>query len=224
MIKRIQYLKRFLKKYAFSIILFTFVFSLLSFIFVNMKNIAIFASGSGTNAETIIQYFSSNDSVSVSRIFCNNAKAYVLTRAKNLNVPALVFNKKMFYDSDIVYDQLKNDKTDLIVLAGFLWLVPVNILKEYKNKIINIHPALLPKYGGKGMYGSKVHEAVLIAGEKESGITIHFVNEKYDEGKIVFQAKCAIDTSDTPDSLAAKIHKLEHKHYPPVIENILISL
>ncbi len=186
-----------------------------------MKNIAIFASGSGTNAETIIKYFDNNKNISVSRIFCNKENAYVLTRAKNLTIPTLVFNKKIFYDSDIILNQLKNDKTDLIVLAGFLWLVPDNILKKYKNRIINIHPALLPKYGGKGMYGSKVHEAVVNAKEKESGITIHLVNEVYDDGKIIFQGKCIVEQSDTPDSLAAKIHKLEHKHYPQVIEQIL---
>ncbi len=189
-----------------------------------MKNIAIFASGSGTNAETIIKHFDNNKNISVSRIFCNKETAYVLTRATNLAIPTLVFNRKMFYDSDIVLDQLKKDKTDIIVLAGFLWLVPDNILKKYKNRIINIHPALLPKYGGKGMYGSKVHEAVVNAKEKESGITIHFVNEVYDEGKIVFQGKCVVEESDTPDSLAAKIHKLEHKHYPEVIEKVLMAL
>ena len=188
-----------------------------------MKNIAIFASGSGTNAETIIKYFDKHKNISVSRIFCNKETAYVLTRARNLTIPTLVFNRKMFYDSDIILDQLKKDKTDLIVLAGFLWLVPDNILKNYKNRIINIHPALLPKYGGKGMYGSKVHEAVVNAKEKESGITIHFVNETYDDGKIVFQGKCIVEQSDTPDSLAAKIHKLEHKHYPQVIEAILME-
>ncbi len=186
-----------------------------------MKNIAIFASGSGTNAETIINYFNNRNDISVSRIFCNNKNAYVLTRAKNLNVPAMVFNREDFYNSDTVLARLKNDKTDLIVLAGFLWLIPGNILKNYKNRIINIHPALLPKYGGKGMYGSKVHQAVIDAGEKESGITIHFVNEKYDEGEIIFQAKCKVEKEDTPETLAAKIHKLEHKYYPVVIGKVL---
>jgi len=188
-----------------------------------MKNIAIFASGSGTNTETIINYFY-NKNISVKGIYCNNEKAYVLIRAKKLNVPALVFDRNAFYQSDTVLDQLKKDNTDLIVLAGFLWLIPDNILKNYRNRILNIHPALLPKYGGKGMYGSKVHEAVINAGEKESGITVHFVNEKYDEGEIVFQAKCRVDKNDTPDSLAGKIHKLEHKHYPEVIEKVLMAL
>ncbi len=189
-----------------------------------MKNIAIFASGNGTNAERIIKHFINNESISVSGIYSNNENAFVLTRAKNLNVPTMVFNRKMFYESEVVVDQLKKDKTDLIVLAGFLWLVPGNILKMYKNRIVNIHPALLPKYGGKGMYGSRVHEAVIEAGEKESGITIHYVNEKYDDGKIIFQAKCTVNKDDTPESLASKIHKLEHRHYPEVIEKIVMSL
>jgi len=203
---------------------FTFVLSLLSFIFVNMKKIAIFASGNGTNAETIIKYFDKNNDVTVSRVFCNRENAFVLTRAKNLDIPVLIFDRKTFYESDKVLNQLKKDNTDLIVLAGFLWLIPDNILKNYRNRILNIHPALLPKYGGKGMYGSKVHEAVINAGEKESGITVHFVNEKYDEGEIVFQAKCRVDKNDTPDSLAGKIHKLEHKHYPEIIEKVLMAL
>ena len=189
-----------------------------------MKNIAIFASGNGTNAETIIKHFDKSNDITVSRVFCNKENAFVLTRAKNLNIPTLIFDKKTFYESDNVLNQLNEDNTDLIVLAGFLWLIPDSILKNYRNRILNIHPALLPKYGGKGMYGSKVHEAVINAGEKESGITIHFVNEKYDEGEIVFQEKCQIEQNDTPDSLAAKIHKLEHLHYPAVIEEVLMAL
>ena len=147
--------------------------------------------------------------------------AYVLTRAKKFNIPTLTFNKNDFLKTDKIINQLKNDETDLIILAGFLWLVPINILKRFTNRIINIHPALLPKYGGKGMYGSFVHEAVIKANEKESGISIHLVNEKYDEGEIIFQAICKIDGNETPDSLAAKIHTLEHNHFPQVIEEFL---
>lgn len=186
-----------------------------------MKKIAIFASGSGTNAQNIIEHFANNSDIQVCRIYSNNEDAYVLTRAKNFDIPTFTFNKNDFYKTDKVLNQLKNDKTDLIVLAGFLWLIPLNILKKYPNKIINIHPALLPKYGGKGMYGSFVHEAVINANEKESGISIHFVNEKYDDGKIIFQAKCKIEENDTPESLAAKIHALEYEHFPQVIEEFL---
>lgn len=186
-----------------------------------MKNIAIFASGSGTNAQNIIEYFKDDSSIGINRIYSNKENAYVLNRAKNFNIPTYIFNKNEFYNTDKVLNQLQKDKTDLIVLAGFLWLIPKNILKSYPNKVVNIHPALLPNYGGKGMYGSFVHEAVINANEKESGISIHFVNEKYDEGEIVFQTRCTIEKNETPDSLAAKIHALEHKHFPKVIGKIL---
>jgi phosphoribosylglycinamide formyltransferase 1 len=139
-------------------------------------------------------------------------------------IPALTFNRNDFYKDDKVLNLLQHDETDLIVLAGFLWLIPLNLLRMFPNRIINIHPALLPNYGGKGMYGSFVHEAVIKAQEKESGISIHFVNEKYDEGEVIFQARCKIDKNDTPDSLAAKIHDLEHKHFPQVIEEVLSTI
>ena len=145
----------------------------------------------------------------------------MLERAKQLNVKSVYFNREDFYSSDKVVECLKENQIDFIVLAGFLWLIPDNILKEYPNKIINIHPALLPKYGGKGMHGHHVHEAVIAAKEQESGITIHYVNEKYDEGNIIFQAKCSITPEDTADSLAEKIHLLEKEHFPKVIDNLL---
>ncbi len=186
-----------------------------------MKKIAIFASGSGTNAQNIIEYFANKKDIKVCRVYSNNNDAYVLTRAKIFDIPTYTFDRNEFLTSDNVLKQLQKDGTDLIVLAGFLWLIPKNLLDTYNNRIVNIHPALLPNYGGKGMYGSLVHEAVIKAGEKESGISIHFVNEKYDDGEIIFQAKCKIDKNDTPYSLAAKIHTLEYKHYPQIIEKIL---
>ena len=186
-----------------------------------MKNIAILASGSGTNAQNIIEYFADNINIQVCRVYSNNQDAYVLTRAKNFNIPTFAFNKNEFLKTDKILNELQKDGTDLIILAGFLWLIPKNILDNFTNRIINIHPALLPNYGGKGMYGMFVHETVIKAGEKESGISVHFVNEKYDDGEIIFQTRCKIDEKDTPESLAAKIHTLEYKHYPRVIEEIL---
>lgn len=186
-----------------------------------MKKIAIFASGSGTNAQNIIEYFADNNNVQVCRIYSNNPDAFVLTRAKNFNIPVFIFNRNEFLKTDKVLNRLRKDETDLIVLAGFLWLIPDNILNSFSNRIINIHPALLPDYGGKGMYGMFVHEAVIKAGEKESGISIHFVNEIYDDGEIIFQAKCKVDKKETPESLAAKIHTLEYKYFPRIIEEVL---
>jgi len=188
-----------------------------------MKNIAIFASGSGTNAQRIIEYFNKHRSISVTRIFCNKKDAYVLIRAEKLGIPTFVFGRNEFYNSNEVLNKLKDDEIDLVVLAGFLWLVPANILSEFSNRIINIHPALLPKYGGKGMYGMRVHEVVISAGDKESGISIHYVNEKYDEGEIIFQKKCTVEKDETPESLAAKIHQLEYEHYPKTIEKLIIK-
>ena len=185
------------------------------------KNIAILASGSGTNAENIIKYFHANSNVKVSKIYANNADAGVIKRANSLNVPILIFNKSDFNQTTKILDDFKSENIDLIVLAGFLWLIPENIISNYKNKIINIHPALLPKYGGKGMYGSFVHSKVIEMGEKESGITIHYVNEKYDDGNIIFQAKCEISNNETAESLAKKIHVLEQKHFPAEIEKLL---
>ena len=187
-----------------------------------MYNIAIFASGSGSNAENIIRYFQNHQQIHIRLILANNADAFVLERAKNLHVPAVVFSKNDFYKSTIVEDKLNQFEIDFIVLAGFLWLIPVSIIQAYPNKIINIHPALLPKYGGKGMYGSRVHEAVKVAGEKETGITIHYVNENYDDGNIIFQAKCAVNISDTPDSIAKKVHQLEYELFPKIIEQVLL--
>ncbi len=186
-----------------------------------MKRIVIFASGSGTNAENIIQYFKNNNRAITEVILCNNPEATVIQRAINLHTPAIVFTKQEFYDSPKIEKLLERLKIDLIVLAGFLWLVPDSIIKKFPKKIVNIHPALLPAHGGKGFYGMKVHEAVIAGGEKKSGITIHYVNEKFDEGEIIFQIECKVDENETPQTLAAKIHQLEHQHYPRVIEELL---
>ncbi len=187
------------------------------------KHIAIFASGSGTNAQNIAEYFRSNPEVSVSLILTNKEDAFVLTRAAQLNIPSLVFKRKEFYESDTILKRLVEYHIDFIILAGFLWLIPVNILKAYPWKIINIHPALLPKYGGKGMYGDKVHKAVYEAGEKRSGISIHFVNEKYDDGKIIFQKSFEIEKGDNPESIASKVHVLEYQHFPRIIEKVILG-
>ena len=181
--------------------------------------LAIFASGSGSNAEAIIKHFIAHPEIEVSAIYSNNADAFVLERAKKHNIPTVVFTKGEFVDS-IFKDQLLAGDYDLLILAGFMWLVPPAIVAAFNNKIINIHPALLPNYGGKGMYGHFVHQAVIENKETESGITIHYVNEHYDEGDIIFQAKCEVLRIDTADSLAAKIHLLEHRHYPVTIQNI----
>lgn len=186
-----------------------------------MKRIAIFASGSGSNAENIINHFKDNSQVEVSLILSNNGEAFVLERARKLNVESLVFDRNDFYNSDRIVDLLTQKNIDLVVLAGFLWLIPPSLIEKFPDAIINIHPALLPKYGGKGMYGMKVHEAVISSGDCQSGITIHYVNEKYDQGSIIFQAKCDIVAEDTPDSLAEKVHELEYKHFPKIIEQLL---
>ncbi|MBK7028178.1 MAG: phosphoribosylglycinamide formyltransferase [Bacteroidales bacterium] len=186
-----------------------------------LPRIAIFASGSGSNAQRIIEYFSEKNILEIAGIYCNNPSAYVLERAKNLNVPARLFNKEQFYHSSDILEDLRSKKVDWVVLAGFLWLIPSNILQAYPDHIINLHPALLPKFGGKGMFGSKVHESVIRAGEPESGITIHYVNEKYDEGKVIFQARCPITESDTSETLASKIHALEYEYLPKTIEKLV---
>jgi phosphoribosylglycinamide formyltransferase-1 len=186
-----------------------------------MKRIVIFASGSGTNAENLIKFFHNRDNASVIQILTNNPYAKVLDRAKKLSVSALSFNKIAFTETDDVLNILKANNPDLIILAGFLWKCPETILKEFPNKVINIHPALLPKYGGKGMYGQHVHEAVVANNEKETGITIHYVNEHYDEGAIIFQAKCRVLGSDSAEDVAAKIHELEMKHFPEVVNSLL---
>jgi formyltetrahydrofolate-dependent phosphoribosylglycinamide formyltransferase len=184
-------------------------------------NIAIFASGAGTNAEKIIKKFKKPSPAKVALIVCNKEGAGVLSIADKENIPFLIIKKERFFHGDAYLPELKNHSIDLIVLAGFLWKVPALLIKAYPNKIINIHPALLPKYGGKGMFGQKVHEAVIAANEKQSGITIHYVDELYDHGNIIYQTACAIDEKDTPELLAKKIHALEHLHYPRVIEELL---
>lgn len=184
-------------------------------------HVAIFASGAGSNAQKIIDHFRHSHRVKISLIVCNNPQAGVLNMAAAENLPALLIQKKQFYEGDAYVPAIEAHQTDFIVLAGFLWKVPVALINRYPNKIINIHPALLPKYGGKGMYGDKVHEAVIAAKEKESGITIHYVDEIYDHGNIIQQATCQVDEQDTPASLAQKIHLLEHKHYPEVISRLL---
>lgn len=183
----------------------------------------IFASGSGSNAENIITFFQNRDDASVVLVLTNNPYAKVLDRCKKLNVSALSFNKKAFTETDVVLNILKDTQPDLIILAGFLWKFPENILREFPNKVINIHPALLPKYGGKGMYGMHVHEAVVSNKETETGITIHYVNEHYDEGAIIFQAKCNVNENDTAEDVAAKIHDLEMMHFPNIVAEIINS-
>ncbi len=188
-----------------------------------MKRIVIFASGSGTNAENLIKYFHNRETGSVIQVLTNNPHAKVLDRCKTLKVSALSFNRIAFTQTDDVLNILKASQPDLIVLAGFLWKFPDFILHEFPDKVINIHPALLPKYGGKGMYGSFVHEAVVANKETETGITIHYVNEHYDEGAIIFQEKCEVFPTDTAETVAAKIHDLEMEHFPQVVEKLLLS-
>lgn len=183
-----------------------------------MYNIAILASGSGSNAENIIRYFEQHANIRVSLVLANKPDAYVLERAANLNVPSRVFNKEEFSSPEFS-ERLKAEGITHLVLAGFLWLVPMHLIAAFPDHIVNIHPALLPKYGGKGMYGSKVHESVVAAGEKETGITIHLVNEEYDKGIHLLQATCALIAGDTADTVAAKVHELEYAHFPRTIEN-----
>jgi phosphoribosylglycinamide formyltransferase-1 len=188
-----------------------------------MKNIAVFASGNGTNAEAIISFFENDKETKVSLILSNKADAYVLKRAENHNIPAKVFTRQEL-ENGTVLRQLMESDIDLVVLAGFLLLIPNEIVAAYPHRIINIHPALLPNYGGKGMYGDHVHLAVIENGEVESGITIHYVNENYDEGDIIFQARCAVEAGDTPETLATKIHALEYRHYPSIIAKVARKL
>lgn len=187
-----------------------------------IKKIAIFASGSGSNAENIINYFNNScKQVDISIILTNNKNAFVIERAKKNNIQHYIFDRNQFYETNNIVDLLKSYSIDLIVLAGFLWLIPVNLIRAFPNKIINIHPALLPKYGGKGMYGEHVHKAVIDNKDKESGITIHYVNEEYDKGNIIHQSKCPVEPDDDANSLAQKIHKLEYENFPKVIEDLL---
>lgn len=185
-----------------------------------MKSIVIFASGSGSNAENIIRHFQSGQKARVTLVLSNKKEARVLDRAQELKVSAMSFNREAV-GSGIISSLLDNLKPDLIVLAGYLWKVPESITQKFRNRIINIHPALLPDYGGKGMYGMHVHRAVIDDGRKESGITIHYVNEHYDEGAIIFQAKTPVTEADTPEILAGKIHELEYEHFPKIIEKVL---
>lgn len=185
----------------------------------SQKRIAILASGSGTNAENIFKYFADSKDVVVDSLWSNKADAYALVRARSFGVDTFVFDREKFYQTDVVPDTLRERKVDLVVLAGFLWLIPENLVSSFP--IINIHPALLPKYGGKGMYGINVHRAVVENKERESGISIHYVNENYDEGKLVFQAKCQVLPEDTAEQVAAKVHELEYRHFPQVIAQVL---
>jgi phosphoribosylglycinamide formyltransferase-1 len=185
------------------------------------KRIAIFASGSGSNAQKIMEHFKRSSEAEVVLILTNNPQAYVLQRADNFEIPSHIFTRSEFYDTDTIIKLLKNLQVDLIVLAGFLWLVPPTLLKAFPNKIINLHPALLPKFGGKGMYGDHVHKAVLDGKEEESGITIHFVNEKFDEGEILHQSRFKIEPGDNLEMIKFKGQQLEHQHFPRVIENLL---
>ena len=187
------------------------------------KRIVIFASGSGTNTQNLIQYFQHNEVAEVVLVLSNKKDAKVLERSKGLNVRALYFSKESLFSSEGVLKLLKEAQTDLIVLAGFLLKFPEIILKEYPDKVINLHPALLPKYGGKGMYGHHVHEAVVANKEEETGITIHYVNENYDEGAIIFQKSVKLSKKDTPETVANKIHELEYKYFPKVVEELLIK-
>lgn len=186
-----------------------------------MKRIAIFASGNGTNARRIAEYFAKSSAAEVAMILSNRNDAFVLERAKLFGIPSKVFDRSMFYHSDEVLKWLLEARIDIVVLAGFLWLVPSYLIAAFPNRMINIHPALLPKYGGRGMFGDVVHTAVIDAGETESGITVHFVDEKYDHGNIIFQATCKIERGDTPEMLAHKVHQLEYKYYPEVIERLM---
>lgn len=186
-----------------------------------MKNIVIFASGNGSNAENIANYFFADATVNVALFVTNNPKAFVIERAKNLSIPCFVFSKEQFLVSTDIIELLKENAIDWIVLAGFLLKISENLIAAFPNKIINIHPALLPKYGGKGMYGNNVHKAVVENKEQETGITIHFVNANYDEGKIVFQAKCEVLPTDSYEDVASKVHQLEYKFYPKLINEII---
>jgi phosphoribosylglycinamide formyltransferase-1 len=187
------------------------------------RRIAIFASGSGSNFQNIVEYFMGDLHIEVAHLFCNNPNAFSIQRAQNLGVEFTIFNKDDFYQSNVVLAKLEDLKIDFIVLAGFLWLVPSSLVAKFPSKIINIHPALLPKYGGKGMYGHFVHEAVASNKEKESGITIHWVNEHYDEGNIIFQTKTQILPTDTANEIARKIHLLEAEHFPRIVKETIYS-
>ena len=189
-----------------------------------MINIAVFVSGSGSNAESLFRYFQESSAARVTLMVSNRSDAYALTRAANLGLESIVFTRDEFREPDRVLNELIKRNIDYIVLAGFLMLIPDSITQAYAGRILNIHPALLPKYGGKGMYGDRVHRAVMEAGEKESGITIHQVNEVYDSGDIIFQAKVVLTAEDTPESCAAKVHELEYAYFPKIVEAEILKL
>jgi phosphoribosylglycinamide formyltransferase-1 len=188
------------------------------------KRIAIFASGSGSNAQKLMEYFKDSTEAEIALVLTNNPDAYVIQRADNFEIPSHIFDRNEFYKTDHIVDLLNDLGIDLIVLAGFLWLIPENLVKKYTDRIINIHPAILPKFGGKGMYGDHVHNAVMQAKELEGGITIHYVNENYDEGAYIYQAKYKIEPSDNLEMIKFKGQQLEHLHYPRIVESILRKL
>lgn len=188
-----------------------------------MRRIAIFASGSGSNAQNIADFFKNNQKVKIDCILSNRSDAYVLKRAEELEIETFIFSREDFYQRETVLHFLQERDVDFVVLAGFLWLIPSYLIKSFPGSIINIHPALLPKYGGKGMYGMHVHKAVVDAGERETGITIHYVNERYDEGSVIFQATCPVLKTDSPEVVAGKVHALEYEHFPRVIDRLLSS-
>ena len=185
------------------------------------KRIAIFASGSGSNAQKLMEHFKRSVEVEIALVLTNNTDAYVLQRADSFEIPSHIFDRHEFYHTDNIIDLLKNLDIDLIIIAGFLWLIPKNLIQEYPGRIINIHPAILPKYGGKGMYGDFVHKAIMEANEPEGGITIHYVNENYDEGDYIYQAKYRIDKGDNLEMVKFKGQQLEHLHYPRIVEGII---
>jgi phosphoribosylglycinamide formyltransferase 1 len=184
-------------------------------------HIAILASGSGSNAENIFNYFSGRNDIEISLILSNKAEAYVHKRAERLFIPSLTMSKQDLEDSNKILRVFRNYRIDFVILAGYLMLVPKELILAYPNRIVNIHPALLPKFGGKGMYGDKVHQAVVESGDSESGITIHYVNENFDDGAIIFQIKCAVSKNDTPENVASKVHALEYKYYPSIVDKII---
>ncbi|RZJ83005.1 MAG: phosphoribosylglycinamide formyltransferase [Chryseobacterium sp.] len=185
------------------------------------KRLAIFASGSGSNAQKLMEHFKSSSEAEIALVLTNNPDAYVLQRADNFEIPSHIFDRHEFYQTEDVIDLLKNLDIDLIILAGFLWLIPQQLIDEYPGRIINIHPAILPKFGGKGMYGDHVHNAVMAAKETEGGITIHYVDANYDEGEFIYQAKYRIDQTDNLEMIKFKGQQLEHLHYPRIVETLV---
>ncbi len=189
-----------------------------------MWNVTIFASGSGSNAENIFNYFKDSKLVRVGLLITDNPKAFVIERCRRHSVPCLVLSKRLIDDTDFMLGVLRDFRTNFVVLAGYIKLVPDYIVAAFDQRIVNIHPSLLPKHGGKGMYGNRVHQSVLDSGDKESGITIHFIDNDYDRGSVIFQAKCPVLPDDTADSLAQRVHALEYEYYPNVIEDTIIKV